>query len=298
VRGAGLTAPGQSSPPAIEASAEPRGSIVRNLFCILVVVVWLMLMFPLACLIMLITWSSDNSIWVARRLFSPVVLCAGGAKLVVSGREHVNPARPTIYVSNHQSTSDIPILLVALPVNVRFVAKKQLQWVPIVGWYLHLAGHILIDRSNTRSAIASLDAAARKIHAGTSIIVFPEGTRSPDGRILPFKKGPFALAIKAGTAICPLTIEGSGKLMPKRSWRIFPGTIRVKIGEPIDASKYGEKDRDRLMKTVRSVMIAQSLELGGKGGDPEDAIAARGVEGARRNHLADDDGDDDGLHTA
>ncbi len=118
MRGAGLTAPGQSSPPAIEASAE-RGSIVRNLFCILVVIVWLMLMFPLACLVMLATWNSDNSIWVARKLFSPVVLWAGGAKLIVSGRQHAEPSRPTVYVSNHQSTSDIPVLLVALPVNVR-----------------------------------------------------------------------------------------------------------------------------------------------------------------------------------
>jgi 1-acyl-sn-glycerol-3-phosphate acyltransferase len=299
VRGAGLTAPGQSSPPAIEASDEPRGSILRNLFCILVVIVWLLLMFPLACLVMLATWNSDNAIWVARRLFSPVVLWAGGAKLVVIGREHADPSRPTVYVSNHQSTSDIPVLLVALPVNVRFVAKKQLQWVPIVGQFLHLAGHIVIDRFNTRSAIASLDAAARKIRAGTSIVLFPEGTRSPDGRILPFKKGPFALALKAGAAICPVTIEGSGKLMPKRSWKIFPGKILVKIGEPIDASKYGEKDRERLMKTVRTIMIAQSLELGGKGGDPEDAIAARGVEGSNHNNLVDDgDDDDDGLHTA
>ncbi|HXN42160.1 MAG TPA: lysophospholipid acyltransferase family protein, partial [Myxococcaceae bacterium] len=286
-------------PPAIAARAEPRGSIVRTFFCIFVVIVWLVLMFPLACLLMLATWRSDNAIWVARRLFSPVVLWAGGARLVVSGREHADPSRPTVYLSNHQSTSDIPALLVALPVNVRFVAKKQLQWVPIVGQFLHLAGHIVIDRSNTRSAIASLDAAARKIRAGTSIVLFPEGTRSPDGRILPFKKGPFALALKAGAAICPVTIEGSGKLMPKRSWRIFPGKILVKIGEPIDASKYGEKDRERLMKTVRTVMIAQSLELGGKGGDPEDAIAARGVEGPGRSNLGDDgDGDDDGLHTA
>src|SRR5262249_20779655 len=154
-------------------------------------------------------------------LFSPVVLWAGGARLVVWGRENADPRRPTIYASNHQSTSDIPALLAALPVNIRFVAKKQLRWVPIVGWYLQLAGHIIVDRSNTRSAIASLDRGAQKIRAGTSILVFPEGTRSPHRRILPFKKGPFALALKAGVPICPVTVEGSGKLMPKRSWRIL-----------------------------------------------------------------------------
>ncbi len=265
-----------------------KGSVLRNLFCIFVVLIWLMLMFPLAILVMLFTWSADNAMWVARRLFSPVVLWAGGAKLVVSGQEHVVPSRPTVYVSNHQSASDIPALLAALPVNVRFVAKKQLRWVPIVGWYLQLAGHIIVDRSNTRAAIASLDAAARKIRAGTSILVFPEGTRSPDRRILPFKKGPFALALKAGAAICPVTIEGSGKLMPKHSWRIFPGEVRVKIGAPIDASNYGPEDRERLMRDVRNVVIAQSLELGGEGGDPEDAIAAPGFEGVGRKRRSDD----------
>ncbi len=269
------------------AEAQRKGSVLRNLFCIVVVVIWLMLMFPLALLAMLFTWSADNSMWVARRLFSPVVLWAGGARLVESGREHVDPSRPTVYVSNHQSAADIPALLVALPVNVRFVAKKQLRWVPIVGWYLQLAGHIIVDRSNTRDAIASLDAAARKIRSGTSILMFPEGTRSPDRRILPFKKGPFALALKAGVAICPITVEGSGKMMPKHSWRIFSGEIRVKIGAPIDASKYGEQDRDRLLRDVRDVVIAQSLELGGEGGDPDDAIAARGFEGVGRKKPSD-----------
>lgn len=234
--------------------------------------------------------------WVARRLFAPVALWAGGARVLVSGREHADPSRPTVYVSNHQSASDIPALLVALPVNVRFVAKKQLRWVPIVGWFLQLAGHIIVDRTNTRAAIASLDKAAKKVRAGTSILVFPEGTRSPDGRILPFKKGPFALALKAGVAVCPVTVEGSGKLMPKRSLRILPGEIQVKIGKPIDASQYVDDDRESLMRAVRNVVIAQSLELGGKGGDMEDAIAARGFEGVGRKRLG-DEGDDEGLHT-
>lgn len=273
-----------SAPPA---EAQRKGSVLRNLFCIFVVLIWLMLMFPLAVLVMLFTWSADNSMWVARKLFSPVVLWAGGARVEVSGREHADPSRPTVYVSNHQSAADIPALLVALPVNVRFVAKKQLRWVPIVGWYLQLAGHIIVDRSNTRDAVASLDAAAKKIRSGTSILMFPEGTRSPHRRILPFKKGPFSLALKAGVAIVPVTVEGSGKMMPKRSFKIFPGEIRVKIGAPIDASKYGEQDRDRLLKDVRNVIIAQSLELGGEGGDPEDAIAARGFEGVGRKKPSD-----------
>jgi 1-acyl-sn-glycerol-3-phosphate acyltransferase len=260
--------------------------MVRNLFSIAVIVVWLVLTFIVACFTMLLTLDPDKSMWVARRLFAPVALWAGGARVLVEGQENANPARPTIYVSNHQSTADIPALLVALPVNVRFVAKKQLRWVPIIGWYLWLAGHIFVDRSNTRSAIASLDAAGKKIHAGTSILMFPEGTRSLNRRILPFKKGPFALALKARVAICPVTVEGSGKLMPKKSWRIAPGEIRVKIGAPIDTSQYSEEDRERLICTVRDAVIRQSLELGGDGGDPEDAIAPRGLEGVGRKEAS------------
>jgi 1-acyl-sn-glycerol-3-phosphate acyltransferase len=256
--------------------------MIRNLFCIAVTAIWLALMFPLACLAMVVTLNADNSMWVARRLFAPVVLWAGGARLMVQGRYNVDPSRPTVYVSNHQSTADIPALLAALPVNVRFVAKEQLRWVPIVGWFLWLAGHIFVDRANTRKAIASLDKASKKIRGGTSIIVFPEGTRSPDSRILPFKKGPFALALKAGVSICPVTVEGSSRVMPKRSWKITPGQISVKIGEPIDASQYSEQDRETLMRQVRDVIIDQSLELGGEGGDREDAVAAPGMEGVGR----------------
>lgn len=259
--------------------------MIRSLFCLAVVVVWLALMFTFACLLMLFTLDADKSMWVARRLFAPVALWAAGARVSVQGQENVDPSRPTIYVSNHQSAADIPALLVALPVNVRFVAKKQLRWVPIIGWYLRLAGHILVDRSNTRSAIASLDAAGKKIRAGTSILMFPEGTRSPQRRILPFKKGPFALALKAKVPVCPVTVEGAGELMPKRSLRIVPGEIRVKIGKPIDTTQYSEADREGLIRTVRDAVIRQSLELGGKGGDPDDAIAPRGFEGVGRQEV-------------
>ena len=253
--------------------------MLRNFFCIFVAGLWTALLFPLTCVAMVITLDAGTSIWWARELWSPVLLWAGGAKLEVIGGENVDPARPTIYVSNHQSTIDIPTLFIALPVRLRYVAKKQLRYVPAIGWYLWLAGHILIDRSNHKNAIASLDEAGRRIRAGTSIIVYPEGTRSPDGRVLPFKKGLFALALMAGVAVCPVTIEGSGKLMPKNRWTITPGPIRVMIGQPIDASAYGEGERDRLMRDVRREIINQSLAMGGRGGDVDDAIARRGLEG-------------------
>ncbi|QSQ26913.1 1-acyl-sn-glycerol-3-phosphate acyltransferase [Pyxidicoccus parkwayensis] len=252
---------------------------MRKLFCMFVAVVWSAVCFPLSILAMVVTLNSASSVWVARELWSPVLLWAGGAKLEVIGRENVDPNRPTIYVANHQSTIDIPAHFLAVPVPFRYVAKSQLKWVPFIGWFLALAGHVFINRTNRAKAIASLDAASAKIRGGKSIFLYPEGTRSPDGRILPFKKGPFALALKSRVPVVPVTIEGSGKLMPKNSWNITPGPIRVKVGKPIDTTGFAEDDREGLARAVREVIIADSLSLGGLGGDLDHAVADAGVEG-------------------
>ncbi|MCP3101584.1 1-acyl-sn-glycerol-3-phosphate acyltransferase [Myxococcus sp. K15C18031901] len=252
---------------------------MRKIFCILTAGVWTIVCFPLAILAMVVTFRASNSLWVVREIWSPVLLWAGGAKLEVIGQENVDPNRPTIYVANHQSTLDIPAHFMAVPVAFRYVAKEQLKWVPLIGWYLALAGHVFVNRGERSKAIASLDRAAAKIRGGISIFLYPEGTRSEDGRVLPFKKGPFALALKARVPVCPVTIEGSGALMPKNSWNITPGPVRVKIGKPIDTTCFDEGDREGLARAVREVIIADSLSLGGKGGDPEDAVAVAGREG-------------------
>jgi 1-acyl-sn-glycerol-3-phosphate acyltransferase len=239
---------------------------------------WTAFLFPFAALTALIL-GGDASVWIARNLWSPVLLWAGGARLVVHGQENVDPQRPTIYVANHQSTLDIPAHFVTVRVPFRYVAKSQLGWVPFIGWYLWVAGHIFVNRSNRAAAISSLQRAGRKIRGGTSIFLYPEGTRSPDGRILPFKKGPFALALEARVPICPVTIEGTGSIMPKNSWNIVPGPVHVKIGKPIDTTGFAADDREGLARAVREVIIAQSLELGGKGGDLQEAVAAAGQEG-------------------
>ncbi|MEN9799762.1 MAG: hypothetical protein RL653_3459 [Pseudomonadota bacterium] len=256
--------------------------MIRALAYYAAVACWTGICFPLAAGSLLISWNGAASIWVARNVWSRGLLRLGGVKLNVLGTENVDPARPTIYVSNHQSTLDIPALFAALPVNFRVVAKSQLRWVPFVGWYLWVARHIFIDRGNSRKAIASLDAAAARIRRGTSLIMYAEGTRSEDLAVLPFKKGPFTLAIRAGVAVCPVTIEGTGKVMPKNSWRIRPGPVFVKIGAPMDAAAYGPSRRDDLIRDARNVVIDQSLALGGKGGNKDVAIAARGLEGIGR----------------
>ncbi|RKH27631.1 1-acyl-sn-glycerol-3-phosphate acyltransferase [Corallococcus praedator] len=252
---------------------------MRKLWCMLVAAVWTAIMFFVSITAMILTLNPSRSVWVARRLWSPVLLWAGGARLEVIGAENVDPKRPTIYVGNHQSTLDIPAHFISVPVDFRYVAKSQLRLVPFIGWYLWLAGHIFINRGDRSSAIESLERAARKVREGTSIFLYPEGTRSHDGTVLPFKKGPFALALKARVPICPVTIEGSASLMPKNSWNITPGPVRVKIGRPIDTTGFAENDREGLARAVREQIIADNLSLGGKGGDTEAAIALQGKEG-------------------
>ncbi len=241
--------------------------MLRNAYCILSIGLLTPLMFPWAVISMLVTLSRDTGMyWV--KLWSRAMIFASGARLeLAGGTEHLDPSHPVIFLSNHQSTLDIPALFITLwPVRFRFVAKKVVKYVPVLGWFIWIAGFVFIDRGRTREAIASLDRAGAVIRKGTSIVLFPEGTRSPTGEVLPFKKGPFMLAMKAGVPILPVSIVGTHEVMPKNSWNITPGPVKVKIGAPIDPKAFGD-DRDALMKAVRDVIIDQHLELGGKGGD-------------------------------
>lgn len=232
---------------------------------------------PFAGLAILVTWDTRGATWFARRLWAPTLLWVAGTRVEVEGAEHVDPRRPTLYASNHQSSIDIPVLFVALPVNLRFIAKEQLRWVPLVGWYLQMAGHILIDRSNRTRAIASLDRAAVEIaRRRISLIVFPEGTRSPDGRIHPFKHGSFGLALKARIPVVPVTLEGSSSVMPRRSWRIRPGLIKVRLSAPVEVAGFDVNDRAGLARVVQEAVVASSIALGGKGGVPADSGAPTG----------------------
>lgn len=255
--------------------------MLRNLFCVFVAIVYTTILFPICILAMLFTLNPSASMVIVQRWWSPVLLWAGGATMEVTGVENLKPGQPYIFASNHQSTLDIPMLFVALPVDFRFVAKKVLQYVPITGWYMTMAKFVFIDRSNHRNALKSLEEAGKRIRGGVSIVMFAEGTRSGDRRVLPFKKGPFALALHAQVPVVPVAVEGSGLVMPKNSWNIKPGKVKVSIGKPIEVAQFGE-DRMALIRAVRNAVIEQNLAMGGLGGDVDDAVAARGVEGSSK----------------
>ena len=158
--------------------------------------------------------------------------------------------QPVIFMSNHESQMDPPILVAALPVPAVYIAKKELQYVPFVGWAAWVAGVIFIDRGDRERAIRSIHDAAQQIRGGKNVVIFPEGTRSRTGQMLPFKKGGFALALEAGVPIVPMATVGGFRVLPPGSLRLRPGRYTVLLGEPVHPSDY--PDRDSLMKAVRA----------------------------------------------
>jgi 1-acyl-sn-glycerol-3-phosphate acyltransferase len=178
-----------------------------------------------------------------------------GMKVSVGGYENLDPTKPFIFVSNHASMFDIPTVFVALHGNVNIVFKKELTYVPIWGWALRFGHFIMIDRSNPREAMASIERAAQSIRNGSSVILFPEGTRTMDGKLQPFKRGAFSLAAKAGVPVVPLTINGTFAIMPKGSLKISPANISVVLGKPISTIGLSGKDGElELMEQVHKVI--------------------------------------------
>lgn len=187
------------------------------------------------------------------RLWARIILWSAFVRLQVEGAERVG-AGPVVFMSNHESWLDIPALLVAIPGQVRFLAKKTLFGIPFLGWAMRAMGFIPVDRQNRRTAIKSFDEAAARIRAGRSVLVFPEETRTPDGSLLPFQRGGFLIALKAGLPIVPVGIQGARGVMPKKSYVIRPGTIVVRFGEPIPTAGLGVTSKSELMERVRAAI--------------------------------------------
>ena len=172
-----------------------------------------------------------------------------GIKIRAAGLENVPTDRPVIFACNHASQMDILALYLALPVEFRFVVKEELFRIPVLGMAMRAAGYVPINRSGGKAAIKSLREAARRIREGASVVIFPEGTRSPDGRLAGFKPGGFLLASKSGCPIVPVAIKGSHMILPKGSAICRPGTISVTTGKPILTVRDGKPvKRDELMK--------------------------------------------------
>jgi len=180
---------------------------------------------------------------------------AVGVRVEVSGLERI-PPDACLFVANHTSSADAPAVVGAIPRRIAILLKKSLFAYPIVGQAFTLAHFIPVERRDHDSAIASLERATEAMKEGQSFLIYPEGTRSPDGRLREFKRGAVVMAIKAGVPIVPMVCVGAHKVMMKRSLVIHPSVITVEFLEPIDASRYTFEQRDELNKRVHAAMAA------------------------------------------
>lgn len=197
------------------------------------------------------------------RLWTWLILKIGGIRLKVEGLDRLDPKRPYVFMANHQSNIDMPVLVQSLPgFQLRWAAKKELLRVPLFGLALRASRHIIIDRSDRTQAMASLRQAREMIQEGISVVFFPEGTRSSGDELLPFKRGGFVLAVKTGTPIAPVTIKGSRRVLPRGDWRIRGGEIRVIVSQPIAVDPSRPGMLATLVSRVRQVMEAHSRQDG------------------------------------
>jgi len=207
------------------------------------------------CVIFSLFSNAENNIHKTANLWAKILLLIFNTKVQIIGRENILRGKPQIFMANHQSDFDILIVLAHIPGQFRWLVKKELFNIPVFGAAMKSAGYIEIDRNNREGAMQSLDQAALCIREGKSIMAFPEGTRSRFGEIKPFKQGTFYLAIKSGVPIVPISIIGSGEIMPKRSLNIKPGKIKLVIGKPIDVKNITLENRRELITIVRETII-------------------------------------------
>lgn len=207
--------------------------------------------------------STGDSVLQLARWWSRSICRLSGVDIQVETRAPLDPSHSYVFMANHLSTVDIWALFVALPIPVRMIAKKQLGRIPLFGWAMWAGRFIFIDRANAVAARRSIERAKERIRGGASVLLFPEGTRSRDGRLGAFKKGGFHLAIDAEAPIVPVALRGTRALMPRGSLLLRPGRVAVTIGAPIPTQGLTPEDRDALLDRVHA-SLAEML-----GPDPQ-----------------------------
>ena len=228
--------------------------MLRTLFIAVLLSIYILLVGPPLLIYSLLTNHIDPLYWAGIKGVMFFVR-AVGVRVRVEGLERI-PSGPCLFTANHTSSADAPAVVDAIPRRIAILLKQSLFKWPIVGQAFQLARFIPVDRSKRDSAIASVEKATEALQAGQSFLIYPEGTRSPDGRLQQFKKGAVVMAINAGVAIVPMACSGAHRIMGKRSLVIHPGEILVEFLEPIDASQFSLEQRDELNERVRMAMAA------------------------------------------
>jgi 1-acyl-sn-glycerol-3-phosphate acyltransferase len=192
-------------------------------------------------------WGMGRALWIA------------SVEVRREGVENIPPG-VCIFAANHTSNLDPPALVLAIPRRVALLAKKEVFRFPIVGTAMRLANIVPVDRSDREAAVASLEKAVAGLRAGVSYLVFPEGTRSPDGRLRPFKKGTFVMAIQAGVPVVPVSVVGAHLRMRKDEWAIHPGEVIIRFGPAVDSAGYTMERRGEMLARVEGIVAANLPE--------------------------------------
>lgn len=192
------------------------------------------------------------------RIWARTLLAVSGVRVQVEGLQHIDPNGGYVFISNHASYMDTPVALANIPVQFRFLAKRGLFQIPFLGTHLSRAGHIPVPREDPRAAVKTMQVAAETIRQKKiSLLIFPEGGRSRDGVLRPFKEGGVYIAIKAGVPIVPMVIIGSREILPYGGGIVQPGSVRLRILEPIETAGLSLKDRGALTERLRDVILRE-----------------------------------------
>lgn len=230
--------------------------MIRTIFALIFLALYaVFVVLPLA-LYTAIIGSADSLFWAGRAGASWTIRLAG-VRVRSEGLENI-PAKPCVFAANHVSNIDPPAIVAAIPRRIAILAKRSLFSIPIVGFSFRLAHFVPINRSDPRDAIASIELATKYLQQGTSYLIYPEGTRSPDGRLRPFKRAGFVLPIRAAVPVVPVACSGAHRVLRRNAWFIQPGELVVRFCPSIDAAAFGEEQRGALADAVHGA-IAQAL---------------------------------------
>ncbi len=236
--------------------------IVVNFLRLIGVVIIAAYSSTLGLLVRLFTGSTDKCIDTAVTLFSNSIFFISNTKLEVSGNRDIERSPGKIYVSNHESHFDPPALALACPHTLYFIAKKELKYVPFIGWYIWLSGMIFIDRKNKSKATESIRKAGEKVKNGKNVISFAEGTRSKTGKLNQFRRGAFKMALSHGLDIVPVGIAGSREVLASGSMQINAGrTIKVKLGEVLKAEDNAQLTVEELAAKTQQIVAGLISDL-------------------------------------
>lgn len=207
---------------------------IISIFKLLISIIWTILIIIVTMVALILTWYPKGVLKIVSDVWAPMILWFMGVELKIEGLENIEKDKNYIFISNHTSYLDIPILLAAIPKIIYFVSKKELRRVPFFGWMMWALGMIFIDRKNKKRSIRSMKIAAMKLKSGKNVLVFPEGTFDDNGAFLPFKKGAFHIAVKSKTPVLPIGISGANQVWSGGDLLgLKKGIVTVRFGEVI-----------------------------------------------------------------